>query len=555
MLRKQTRSIITLILTAILIVPFFTMSVSAAYENAYTNTGNMRNDIVGVALTQVGYQEGSDNYTKYGEWYGQPNSPWCGMFVSWCAKEAGIPTSVLKRTGIANPSSFGLSYKSGSDYTPQKGDLFFKKSFSHVGIVYYTEGAYFYTIEGNTSTSSNAGDSVMIRKRKISDYYFSSPDYSGSGGSTNSGCDHSYTTKVESDHPHKEYKICTKCDKKSYTGEKIASNTCQACIQEACSHSFGDWQKVSDSKHSRVCTKCDLVETKSHVWVDGKVLIEATCVEKGSRQVVCSDCGAETAKSIAATGEHKYNGFAYLDESLHQKVCSECNEQTTSQHTLSDTWLHDGIYHWTSCADCGGFICHAEHRFPNGCLEPCADCGYILEIGHKGNGEKFSDETHHWEICTRCGQNINIAEHVYTSDCDEICNKCGYKRTGITAHQDVYHADKTGHWRRCTSCKRVTDIVPHSPDRNAEEWEALLCTHCGYELRSTDQHVHTLAEIHSDALTHWGTCQCGEVMEAEVHSWDFQSGKCSICGVQSTDSAAETHSNFLVALWNFLFGK
>ena len=91
MFKRNLRSILTLILVVTLVVPIFATTVSAEYENTYTNTGNMRNDIIGVALTQVGYTEGTNNYTKYGVWYGQPNSPWCGMFVSWCAKEAGIP--------------------------------------------------------------------------------------------------------------------------------------------------------------------------------------------------------------------------------------------------------------------------------------------------------------------------------------------------------------------------------------------------------------------------------------------------------------------------------
>ena len=153
MFKKQIRSIVTLVLIVALMLPFFPTKANAAYENTYKNTGNMKNDIIGVALTQVGYREGSNNYTKYGVWYGLSNSPWCAMFVSWCAKEAGIPTSILKRTAMANPNNFGLSYKDGKNYTPQKGDLFFKKGFSHVGLVYYTEGAYFYTIEGNTSTT------------------------------------------------------------------------------------------------------------------------------------------------------------------------------------------------------------------------------------------------------------------------------------------------------------------------------------------------------------------------------------------------------------------
>ena len=153
MFTKQIRSVLILILVITLVIPFFTTGVSAAYENTYYNSGNMRDDIIGVALTQVGYSEGYNGYTKYGDWYGYPYLDWCGMFVSWCAKEADIPNSILNRTGLADPDCFGLSYVDGYYYTPIKGDLFFKKDFSHVGLVYYTDGDYFYTIEGNTSDS------------------------------------------------------------------------------------------------------------------------------------------------------------------------------------------------------------------------------------------------------------------------------------------------------------------------------------------------------------------------------------------------------------------
>ena len=555
MYKKQIRSIITMVLIVTLVIPFFATPVSAAYENTYINTGNMRNDIIGVALTQVGYTEGSNNYTKYGVWYGQPNSPWCGMFVSWCAKEAGIPTSVLKRTGLANPSNFGLSYKDGSSYTPQKGDLFFKKGFSHVGLVYYTEGAYFYTIEGNTSTTSYNGTSVMIRKRKISDYYFSSPNYSGSSSSSSSSssCNHSYTTKVESAHPHKEYKVCSKCSKKTYTGNEIADSSCKTCIQNACDHTFSSWEKISDSQHSRTCSKCDLEQTKSHNWEAGQVIKEATCVAEGSQKMICSDCGAETTKTIAATGKHTYGDFSFINESQHQKVCSVCGKQTTSEHTLSSDWASDNIYHWTSCADCGGRIRHEEHIFSSGCLEPCDICGYILESGHKTTGEKLCNETQHWEICTRCNLMTEAHEHVYTSDCDEICNSCGYRRAVTTAHQDEYHADETGHWRRCTSCLRVTNIVSHTVDQNAADWEDQLCIHCGYVMRSSDAHVHTYETVESDGLTHWGTCSCGETLEPDVHSWDFQTGTCTICGAVNTPEEKETFGSVLVTLWKSIW--
>ena len=551
MLKHLRHSVVTFVLITALMLPFFATPVSAAYENTYKNTGNMRNDIIGVALTQVGYREGSNNYTKYGVWYGQPNSPWCGMFVSWCAKEAGIPTSVLKRTGLANPSNFGLSYKDGKNYTPQKGDLFFKKNFGHVGLVYYTEGAYFYTLEGNTSTDSYDGHSVMIRKRKISDFYFSSPNYSGSS-SSNSGCDHNYNTKVEASHPHKEYKICSKCEKKTYTGNEISQKDCKTCIQNACDHKFSDWKSTGESKHSRTCSVCDLEQTKSHEWENGKLIKEPTCVDTGSQQLICTVCGSEATKTIDATGEHQYGNYSYIDATQHQKVCGTCDKQTTSNHTVSSSWDSDKFYHWTSCTDCSGRIRHEEHSFPNGCMEPCEICGYVMEDGHKTTGEKLFDENRHWEICTRCSMEVNVHDHIYTSDCDEICNSCGFHRTGTEDHQDVYHGDKTGHWRRCSSCTRVTDIHSHIADKTAEDWENQLCTECGFELRSADAHVHSFSSVEWNATTHWGYCECGMDMEPEVHSWDFQSGLCSICGVENLPDENES-SNFFVILFNRIF--
>lgn len=551
--KKLVRSILTFLLIVALVLPLMPTRASAAYENTYKNTGNMRNDIIGVALTQVGYREGSNNYTKYGKWYGSPNSPWCGMFVSWCAKQAGVPTSILKKTGIANPKNFGLSYKSGSSYTPKKGDLFFKKSFTHVGFVYYTEGDYFYTIEGNTSTSGSEGHSVMIRKRKISDFYFSSPKYGGTGSSSSSGCSHKYETKYATAHPHKEYKICSKCDKKTYTGKTKSSSTCKTCIQASCDHDYSTWKNTSDSKHSKVCSKCDKKVTAAHDWETGKILKEATCVDKGSRQLICADCGAESKKTIQATGEHKYGDFSYVNESKHQKVCSTCGKQTTSKHTVSKKWDNDSIYHWTSCADCEGRIQHSEHVFSEGCLSPCDTCGYIQQSGHKLPDLFTYDEESHWKICSRCDEKAESQMHTYTSDCDEVCNDCGYKRIAPQLHQDVYHADETGHWRRCTSCTRVTDIVSHMPDQDAEEWDTQFCVQCKYELRSGESHIHTFATVESDTHNHWGSCVCGQILEPQVHTWDFQTGACSICGAENTATEGENTTNLLVTLWNRIF--
>ena len=551
MYKRYIRTVITLILVLAFIVPQCTTKANAAYENTYENTGNMRDDIIGVALTQVGYEEGENNYTKYGVWYDMPNAPWCGIFVSWCANEAGIPTSVLKRTGVANPENFGLSYQSGNDYTPQKGDLFFKEGFTHVGLVYYTEGEYFYTVEGNTSTTSYDGTSVMIRKRLISDFYFSSPNYSGSSNS--GGCTHDYEIKIEVDHPHKEYKICSKCQNKTYTGNTETNSSCSTCTQESCTHTFSQWKSAGESKHEHSCTKCGLTETKNHTWKDGKVLKEATCLEEGSLQKICTDCGAESTQVIETIEAHIFTDFSYIDEVNHQKVCSSCGEQIISKHTLGDNWQFNNLYHWTSCADCGGHIRQLEHRFTNGCTEPCTDCGYITRGGHNATNDIIYDADHHWQLCVTCNQKVNIKRHVYSSECDEFCNECNYRRSSTAAHTDTYLADATGHWSKCSQCNRETDSVTHSPCQNTQEWESLLCVHCGYELRSAAQHVHQYYSVNSDNHSHWGTCQCGHVMESQVHTWNIQTGTCSICGMQNAATQDKSSDNFFVRLWNQLW--
>ena len=56
----------------------------------------MAKDIVDIALSQIGYKEGSGNNTKYGKWYGMNGAAWCHMFVSWCAYKCGESAAVPK---------------------------------------------------------------------------------------------------------------------------------------------------------------------------------------------------------------------------------------------------------------------------------------------------------------------------------------------------------------------------------------------------------------------------------------------------------------------------
>ena len=268
---------------------------------------------------------------------------------------------------------------------------------------------------------------------------------------------------------------------------------------------------------------------------------------------MCSVCSAQTTESIPATDDHTYGSAAYIDESVHQLVCSVCQKQETFAHTPVDTWNNDTLYHWTSCEDCDGRLLHTEHTFSEGCLLPCDTCGYLQQTGHKLTGTYEYDTENHWQVCAKCSLQVDPVPHTYSSDCDEICNDCSFIRTATAEHSDEFCADESGHHRVCTACQRTTPHIQHTADRNSEEWQDLVCIQCAYVLRSSDRHTHELSNIQYDNHSHWGSCVCGEMIEAEVHTWDVSTGVCSVCN--ASYSADDLHQNFFTKLLNTLFKK
>lgn len=154
-------------------------------------TGNPRTDLVAVARSQVGYQEGgsvnqlsgevhgSVNFTEYGNWYGVQDM-WCAMFVSWCAERAGISADIVPRhcytpDGLSWFAGRGRAYTReeilSRKYTPKPGDLvYFKssrnaKTTNHVGIVTGYDNNRLYTIEGNIGAPGQFTSGGMVAER------------------------------------------------------------------------------------------------------------------------------------------------------------------------------------------------------------------------------------------------------------------------------------------------------------------------------------------------------------------------------------------------------
>ncbi len=178
------------------------LNIFAAFENTHINTGNSLEDIISVAETQLGYMEGSlegtvqgsNDCTKYGEWYGLNYNPWCAMFVSWCANEATVPTTVIPKHASCDVGMqwflqrgrFFYSPYYGGSYTPKRGDIIYFGlklggggfDSNHVGIVYKVDETKVHVLEGNSSKKVQTVSYLMNDNDYILGYGV--PDYENS---------------------------------------------------------------------------------------------------------------------------------------------------------------------------------------------------------------------------------------------------------------------------------------------------------------------------------------------------------------------------------------
>ncbi len=164
-------------------------------------------ELIRIAQGEYGYSYQSDGTTKYGIWYGIPKGAWCAMFVSWCANQAGIPTSIIAKTGTTDASWYAENgtlhyffepwldnrmqntikqhgiYTTRSQYIPKRGDLIYIKwsdtgystTFAHVGIVCGVKDGKVYTVEGNSGTGVVRYKSYNLTDTQIRAY--ATPNY------------------------------------------------------------------------------------------------------------------------------------------------------------------------------------------------------------------------------------------------------------------------------------------------------------------------------------------------------------------------------------------
>lgn len=101
----------------------------------------------------------------------------------------------------------------------------------------------------------------------------------------------------------------------------------------ATGHSWGEWTKVDDNNHKRVCKNDENhFDTAPHTWNEGVVTTKATCTTAGVKTYTCSDCGATKTERIDATG----HGLTYhpakaptetAEGNIEYWECSKCGKK------------------------------------------------------------------------------------------------------------------------------------------------------------------------------------------------------------------------------------
>ena len=530
------KSVYKRILCALLVLLMLPISITegaipaqAAYENTYSNTGNQRMDIIGVAMTQVGYRE-ANGITKYGEWYGHPTVEWCAVFVAWCANQAGIPTSVIKKQGWANPGAFGWKAYPASKRLPQAGDIYFKGSGTHTGIVIEVKEKTFVTVEGNTWLNSDRTPRVMIREWDLYDDYFTfaSPAYQNDTAS--SSCTHNYETSNDAAHPHNEYKKCTLCGYKYYTGNKVSLTSCTECKQANCTHSYGSWSKLDGTYHRQTCSLCNKVNKAKHSWGNDVIVTEATCSDPGKKMQTCATCNATREVEIPATDRHVYTECLFIDSEYHMIKCESCDRNIKKKHTLSG-WSGDALSHWKVCTECKGRVSIGKHTLKDGCESKCTVCSLTPNTAHMYGASWKEDEQTHWQRCMYCAATRGEEAHQFTAECDDTCDICGVTREAEHSYSQELSSDATGHWQECQICGQPNEVIPHTPGEAATEETPQLCTQCSFVITPKLIHKHVY-EYTTDERTHSCVCACGEVDPTAGHAWDMDSGKCQICQME-----------------------
>ena len=246
-------------------------------------------------------------------------------------------------------------------------------------------------------------------------------------------------------------------------------------------HSFGKWEKISDSQHQRKCG-CGETETESHN-TDGVVAHkDATCTEDGvvggNYCTVCNNGKAEAEEVITAPGHNTDGVVTHKDATCTEdgvvggNYCTVCNNGKAEAEATIDKLGHntDGVvaHKEATCTEdgvVGGNYCTVCN---NGKTEAEAT---IDKLGHNTDGVVAHKDATCTEdgvvggnYCTRCNNGKADAEEVITAP--------GHNTDGVVAHKEATCTEDGvvggNYCTRCNNGKAEAEEVITAPGHNTD---------------------------------------------------------------------------------------
>ena len=128
--------------------------------------------VLNVARGQLGYTEGSNDWTKYGRWYGMNNTAWCDIFTSWVGAQASGSTALIGKYAYTPAHADFFRARGRFTSSPRVGSLVFFQwagwsRICHVGFVeaVRSDGS-LVTIEGNTNLAGDRLGAGVFRQSR-----------------------------------------------------------------------------------------------------------------------------------------------------------------------------------------------------------------------------------------------------------------------------------------------------------------------------------------------------------------------------------------------------
>ena len=277
-------------------------------------------------------------------------------------------------------------------------------------------------------------------------------------------------------------------------------------------------------------------DCKNH-WDNGKITVDPTCTETGTKQYTCTICGETRTEEVAASG-HDYSTEWTVDKEAGCEAagskshhCTRCDSRRdeTEIPAAGHTWNDGAITTKPTCTDDGvkTFTCKSCGKTRTEAVEALGhDYSADWTVDKEAGCETAGSKSHH---CARCNSRkdeteIPAAGHTWNDGAittkptctDEgvktfTCKSCGKTRTeAVEALGHKYKSNwsidvvatcstkgsKSHHCTRCDSKIDITEIstTMHSWDKGVvtkpatvkeEGVKTYTCTVCGAERTET----------------------------------------------------------------------